>query len=786
MSTRTTFCGLIERHGRIEIPAIQRDYAQGRPDQSIVRDDFLTALDDALCLPEDNPTLPLDLDFVYGSVVNGVFQPLDGQQRLTTLFLLHWYLAWKDGIGEDFRARLVTNGRSRFRYEVRPASRDFIDALANYEPVVASADCHNLIGMITDQPWYFRSWRLDPTIRSALLMLKCMHKVFGHTSGLYARLIDQASPAITFQLLDLERFDLSDDLYIKMNARGKPLTTFETFKARFERHLESQFEGAASPPFCGATPLPKFFAHQIDTRWSDFFWPFRDKRTAIFDYAVMNLLRTIIMVTRPPEGAGTANDLADLRDPRRASSYSWFHEKSWLDLEMIVALITMLERWSAGPGAFRSYLPDTRHLDEKRLFEELITRPTSLTLEHLAQLAGYVQYLVHAKGEIDTTAFEAWMRVVSNLTRNTDYNRAEDLRRSVAGLRDLAPWMNDIIRHISGSDGDVRGFSRDQVSEERIKARLMAHGEGWPERIEQAEKHPYFRGQIGFLLRFCGLNLNKPDVELRRLDAVAAHGLVAPFEHYLACASKMFDALVKHPDRDGRLWEQALLAVGDFLPMVGRNHSLLTTPQDAAWSWKRLLRDAATGGRKGDVLRVLWDRLRQTSTIAADLAKIIELEPNIDPWRQAILATPAAYDYGSYKMLRFSEDGGVYLLRKSQMNGKHAELFTYCIFEDLKATSNPVSLTVDYEETTSTYEEPKLRLSTHFYGQYIVFNLCLQKAPDVYELYLREPQEPGSELRNVLEVEAFEEKDGRWKKVVDRVGMKAAALTLDRALKQRV
>ena len=44
MTSRTTFGKLIERHGRVEIPVIQRDYAQGRADQHIVRDDFLKSL----------------------------------------------------------------------------------------------------------------------------------------------------------------------------------------------------------------------------------------------------------------------------------------------------------------------------------------------------------------------------------------------------------------------------------------------------------------------------------------------------------------------------------------------------------------------------------------------------------------------------------------------------------------------------------------------------------------------------------------------------------------------
>ena len=179
---RTTFYQLIERCP-IEIPIIQRDYAQGREDQDIVivRNDFLKALHGALCLPEGDLGLPLDLDFVYGSIVHDSFQPLDGQQRLTTLFLLHWYLAWADGRGEDFRTHLVgSRGRSRFGYEVRPSSREFINALARYEPDIATADCPSLVKVITDQPWYFRSWRLDPTICSALSMLgkRCADPTF--------------------------------------------------------------------------------------------------------------------------------------------------------------------------------------------------------------------------------------------------------------------------------------------------------------------------------------------------------------------------------------------------------------------------------------------------------------------------------------------------------------------------------------------------------------------------------------------------------------------------------
>ena len=785
MTSRTTFCKLIKRHGRVEIPVIQRDYAQGRADQHNVRDDFLKSLHDALCLPIDDPTLPLDLDFVYGSIVNNSFQPLDGQQRLTTLFLLHWYLAWIDGCSEDFRSRIVTEGRSRFSYEVRPSSREFINAFANYVSDISATDRKamdrkNFDGMITDQPWYFRSWQFDPTIRAALSMLGRMHEVFRNTSGLYARLIDEAAPAITFQLLDLEQFDLSDDLYIKMNARGKPLTPFETFKARFERLLKSQFEGVP-PDLCNGTPLADFFSRRIDTRWSDFFWTFRDKGTATFDDAVMNLLRTVIIVTRDPEVGTTSEDLDKLRSPEKASSYTWFQYEGWLDQEMTLALITLLERWSEGGETFRCYLPNTRNLDEEALFREIITRPTGLTFQKLAQLAGYTQFLVHSHGEIDPRALDAWMRVVSNLATNTDYNRSEDLRRSFAGLRDLVPQMNDILSHLASSDGNVQGFFREQVAEERIKAHLISFGGGWPELIDLAECHSYFRGQIGFLLHCCGLNLGEVDAEIKRLDRTVANDLVAPFKHYLACATQMFDDLVKDPTCSGRLWERTLLAVGDFLPSVGISRSLLTT-DDEPWGWKRLLRNAATGGQPSLVLKALWDRLECPESYTVDLAAIIDSVSNIDPWREVILATPSAYNYGRYRLMRFTETGGIYLLKKSQMNGSHAELFTYCLYESLASEMKPYGFATSYYEVASTDEEPGLCLKRDFGVGIVEFYLSFgNEAPDWYELYLYEPKKPQGELLAILEGVGFKKKRGWWTKDVERSDMKSEALALARA-----
>ncbi|HFU4420637.1 TPA: DUF262 domain-containing protein, partial [Streptococcus suis] len=77
---------LLEQY-RVVIPLIQRDYAQGRKDirTTEVRKQLLKDINFSL-LNFDEP--PLDLNFIYGKSLNDAFIPLDGQQRLTTLFLV--------------------------------------------------------------------------------------------------------------------------------------------------------------------------------------------------------------------------------------------------------------------------------------------------------------------------------------------------------------------------------------------------------------------------------------------------------------------------------------------------------------------------------------------------------------------------------------------------------------------------------------------------------------------------------------------------------------------------
>lgn len=247
----TSLLQLLEKF-TVVIPILQRDYAQGRNIGKVpaIRERFLSAIHDGVRSDGD----PLVLDFVFGYTNDKAdrqeFVPLDGQQRLTTLFLLHWYAAAKEKLIGEQETRCL----ARFTYETRHSSRVFCGKLSSYQPIEMGASIQRTI---SDQTWFFPSWKKDPTIASMLNMLDAIHAKFNDVPELWSQLVSD-EPRITFHLLPMEKLNLPDELYIKMNSRGKELTDFEYFKSTLPDVLTERQAG--------------IFGERVDHEWSDLFW----------------------------------------------------------------------------------------------------------------------------------------------------------------------------------------------------------------------------------------------------------------------------------------------------------------------------------------------------------------------------------------------------------------------------------------------------------------------------------------------------------------------------------
>lgn len=141
--------------------------------------------------------------------------------------------------------------------------------------------------VIRDQAWWLNRWNADPTIDGMLRMLDTIDSIFfKNWEKAATNLFSVDHNTILFQFLKLEDFYDPDDLFIKMNARGLPLTEFEIFKGKWMEQIENFY----------APVEVKDMKSLIDVSWTDFLWPLRKQRPGLknIDPFFQNILKLII------------------------------------------------------------------------------------------------------------------------------------------------------------------------------------------------------------------------------------------------------------------------------------------------------------------------------------------------------------------------------------------------------------------------------------------------------------------------------------------------------------
>lgn len=304
-----TFWSLIKKY-KIIIPIIQRDYAQGREDREVkaIRKKLIQDIKKAL-----NGEKEIDFDFIYGSVnEEGELSLLDGQQRMTTLFLLYWYFAKKEKkMDENIKEVL-----KRFSYKNRVSSKDFLINLIEQE--IDIKEHTELSAIIRNKTWYFSEWDNDPTIKSMLKMLDDINLNL-YNENAFDMLTDEEKNPIKFYFIELKKFNLTDELYIKMNSRGKKLTKFEIVKSKIIEVLK-KYE---------FTELKETFEKNIDSAWTDLFWDYRDKDYLIDDVFV----RYIYFITEMIYAIKI--DKTTSKDKNQQSPFIYGKDELVLDLDLI-------------------------------------------------------------------------------------------------------------------------------------------------------------------------------------------------------------------------------------------------------------------------------------------------------------------------------------------------------------------------------------------------------------------------------------------------------------------
>lgn len=517
---KISFWQLLNENNKVGvvIPIIQRDYAQGRIGKEHIREKFLTQIKAAL---EDRKNSG-ELDFVYGTTDNGVFYPLDGQQRLTTLWLLHWFVASKTGNLDNAKEKL-----KKFSYETRTSSRELCEKLCEFD----ISNVSEVSDTIQKQTWFYTAWKQDPTIQSMLRMLKGtekkdkqgyelidgLEKLFADCSqkklmDFWDRLtLTNDNCPIKFSKLEIKSNELpvSDDLYIKMNARGKPLTDFENFKA----DLISSLEDKVACEYGGL----------IDNGWTNHFW--NQNEIDFFDAKWMAFLCRFAVCAyienESNDCSKTNKSIADnikewsvyKNDTDKSFSYAY---KDFRDFKDVFNTDTLkrLKNVFVGWGKLEGFTLASSWGDDFCFIPRTVNQTLStLTMKTRVLFYGTMLFCekLHFCEQCEKTEdclidkWNAWKRVMWNLAENT--NESSTLEGFVGVMKmfkQLGGGCLDIYKYLD-ENGDKLENNFEQLKEEKDKAKkILCEADGsidWEKEIIEAENHAFFRGAIRFLFR---------------------------------------------------------------------------------------------------------------------------------------------------------------------------------------------------------------------------------------------------------------------------------------------
>ncbi|MFD0767161.1 DUF262 domain-containing protein [Mucilaginibacter lutimaris] len=715
-----TFWQIISEH-QIEIPVIQRDYAQGRNTERIteIREKLIIDISAALLGDKDQG---LHLDFVYGRIegkdhaailarnknaVKGVLSavkqyaetlnletafeirerqeestalkstkliPLDGQQRLTTLYLLHWYTLMRLDL-PDKKALLET--LQGFRYKTRKSTMQFCAFLARPDTlrIGTTAADGPLSKQVRRSTYYFKIWDNDPSVKGMLVMLDALHNQFRDADvNVMAQIWDGLTfgKRVTFDFLDLDKLDQTDELYVKMNARGKQLTDFEHFKAWLIEHIKKM----------DPAPADQDWEEKIDTTWLDMFWRKRASGSNSVDKLIYNFIKSVNLYQYVNSGNEAAVDkklIETIREQNRDKNFiplrkfeqTGFFTATSLDflfkvLDTLIKLSPVAdahlsdiftEPFTSGkPGADRSTISSFYLKDNQ--FPQLTDR---------VYYYAFILFIIDFPDLSDpdnVLRYQAWMRMTRNLIYNTYIQNPDNFINAIRSIRELSEHKSTIEDALLNKDIKV-SFFESQAREEKLKLRYFRNAE-WKAKILEYENHPYFYGQIKFIFDLLGDDRDDRDD-------------LGLFIHYGDKLAVLFNGDI---ERNHHLLQRALLAKGDYTVYESNNRYSFCKSDNGGLrvrndNWRKVFDNKD----RLSILKTLLDDQRHLSEIMQDHDRT--------GWEKYAISCPVIISYCKERLFdRANKDGlDIRLLKGTSYSGKHTDMYLLVLEQHLKQQS---------------------------------------------------------------------------------------------------
>ena len=484
------------------IPEIQRDYVWG--DNELVIKRFINNIKNM----KDNEEL--DIGFFYSYKIYENFNALiDGQQRITTLILLSWY------VGVD------NTKLNNFKFKVRENSNNFLEKLLEQKSAeIPAIDGKKFSDKIKNSIWYKRIWDNDPTVKSILNALDIIDKELENEKENIKNKIDN----IKFSCIEAGDRRLETE-YILLNKRGVNLTNSEQLKAILTEDIENKNEWLEKWEKDWQDILWECKGENIyntDNIWNAVLYWVRDiyviennickdndKEKINYDFdligiekenkeKVLKILNWIIPLLKiindnldiiqekcqfekdsiiNIKNTIQGNEKYSLTIKEKALFYSILYLIKNIQLDTIIQFILKTHHIYIGEGTaeyIKINIEKNYQIMDIRGRDSIVGLPKTITI-NIAEFSGIFDEIV----EIEK------IRIFRNLIQNSNIN-ASNLHNAITSLKDFN--INTL--------GELEGLDKEQQEEEALKLEIFEKYEEYKNIIIEIENNDLFKGKI--------------------------------------------------------------------------------------------------------------------------------------------------------------------------------------------------------------------------------------------------------------------------------------------------
>ena len=455
-----------------------------------------------------------------------------------------------------------------------------------------------------------------------------------------------------------------------MNARGKPLSEFENFKAEFEKKLSHEINAEFE------RKLFQEIKAKLDNQWLDLFWGLKDSDKENIGLSSVDKRYMAFF-----KGVASNFTVLNIKDTKGAKDFD-FDEFDTLDT---------LEFFSSNKNNATNVIKILNELCEVSNYELLknfTDTSKDITYETRANFFALSMFLIKFGAQkLDGNFYKEYERITTNIAKDFNID-------SILKLRQVFEFINEICETCKNEDiyKLLEGFDDKQPEnfktiefykwQEKKKLKLMQSDKRWIDAISEAEKHRYLSSNLTFLIDFA-----ENDVER--------------FKEYY----KKFYEIFKE-DKENFFFQRALLAKGDYLVERGYGYggeyfsfcNFNNNPRDKDDNWRSLFFNK----EKSQILKELLEDERKLEKIIDDF--------NRTDWRYYFIKYPQILAYCKFFFIQRNGEM-LRVLTKSLSSSYQAEYYSYALCIKLRKNLKLSKEKIKYEDVTSSAENPYISMS---------------------------------------------------------------------------